>query len=71
MLLVSESMISMREPAGRPRVDATQLAVRLPPDPLGRLDAWIGRQQESRPSRPEALRRLASSALTSQGADDE
>jgi hypothetical protein len=28
-----------------------------------RLDAWIGRQAEPRPSRPEAIRRLLEQAL--------
>ncbi|VWX56722.1 conserved hypothetical protein [Sphingorhabdus sp. 109] len=47
---------------GRPRVDATQLAVRVPPELLAKLDAWISHQEEAI-SRPEALRRLAVLAL--------
>jgi len=36
--------------------------VRLQPELLVRLDGWIA-AQEDKPSRPEALRRLASKAL--------
>jgi len=36
--------------------------VRLQPELLARLDGWIAEQQD-KPSRPEALRRLASKAL--------
>jgi len=43
---------------GRPRVDATQLSVRVPPDELAALDAWI-EAQDRQISRPEALRLLA------------
>ena len=39
----------------------------MPPDNLARLDTWIGRQPEPKPSRPEALRRLADRALASEG----
>lgn len=40
---------------GRPRTDATPVMVRLQPDQLASLDAWIERQA-SPPSRPEAIR---------------
>jgi len=30
---------------------------------LDKLDAWIARQPEPRPSRPEAIRRIVSDAL--------
>ena len=48
---------------GRPAVNATPLTVRVPPGELARLDAWIAAQPVPRPSRPEALRRLATMAL--------
>jgi metal-responsive CopG/Arc/MetJ family transcriptional regulator len=32
---------------------------------LDRLDAWIARQPEPKPSRPEAIRRLIEKALAS------
>lgn len=47
---------------GRPRVDATPVNVRMPPDELASLDAWIDAGGEQI-SRPEALRRLAMAAL--------
>ena len=51
---------------GRPRVDATQLAVRVPPAELAQLDAWIVAQPEPKPSRPEAIRRLVEKGLAAE-----
>jgi len=48
----------MRKVRGRPRIDATQINLRLPPDQLAALDAWIVRQPDPEPTRPEAIRRL-------------
>jgi hypothetical protein len=45
--------------------------VRIPPNRLAELDAWIERQPDPKPTVPEALRRLAYKALaceTAQGA---
>jgi cytochrome c553 len=42
---------------GRPATNATPLMVRLSPDQLAALDAWIAAQAEQ-PSRPEAVRQL-------------
>ena len=59
----------MRKSRGRPKVGATQLNVRVPPDLLRDIDAFI----EDRRSfgddltRPEALRFLASEALITMG----
>jgi hypothetical protein len=36
--------------------------VRLPPDQLGKLDAWR-EAQDDKPSRPEAVRRIIGKAL--------
>jgi hypothetical protein len=44
-----------------------QLSVRLREPEMARLDAWIDRQPEPKPSRPEALRRLANRALANEG----
>jgi hypothetical protein len=38
------------------------IGVRLQPDALARLDAWITRQDDA-PTRPEAMRRLLDTAL--------
>lgn len=48
---------------GRPRTDSTPVMVRLQPDQLAALDAWIARQDEPRPTRPEAIRTLLARAL--------
>jgi hypothetical protein len=58
------STSNTRKSRGRPRVDVTQLSVRMPPENLARLDAWIADQQEPRLSRPEAARRLIEKALS-------
>jgi hypothetical protein len=39
------------------------ISVRLQPDQLAALDAWIAWQKEPRPSRAEAIRRLIAKAL--------
>ena len=40
-----------------------EVSIRLKPDQLAALDAWIVRQPEPQPSRPEAIRRLAQMSL--------
>jgi len=56
------SIGNVRKGPGRPAVNATPVTVRLPPDQLAALDAWIARQAESL-SRPEAMRRLIEKGL--------
>jgi hypothetical protein len=53
----------MRKGPGRPRVDATQINLRLPPDQLARLDAWIASLPDPRPTRPEAIRRALDAVI--------
>jgi len=48
---------NVRKSRGRPAVGATPITVRLVPDLLARLDAWIALQPDPKPSRPEAMRR--------------
>jgi hypothetical protein len=43
--------------------NAKQLNVRMPPDELKSLDAWIKKQPAPRPTRAEAIRRLVEQAL--------
>jgi len=44
---------------GRPRTGIGQLiGVRLAPDLLGQVDAWIAAHPGPKPSRPEAIRTL-------------
>lgn len=47
----------------RPPQAGELIGVRLQPDALARLDAWIAAQPDPKPSRPEALRRLAELGL--------
>lgn len=60
--MVSISNIRKKKPRGRPRVGATPIMVRMPPNELKNLDKWIGRQGEA-PTRPEAIRRLVELGL--------
>lgn len=48
---------------GRPPVDSEAVNVRLERPALDALDAWIAKQSEPRPTRPEAIRRLLEKAL--------
>jgi len=52
----------VRKSRGRPRVDATPITVRIPPDQLAAIDAWI-EEDGARFSRPEAIRTLVNHAL--------
>jgi hypothetical protein len=47
---------------GRPPTGAKGVYVKVPPDEMTAIDIWI-KQQPDKPSRPEALRRLAKIAL--------
>jgi hypothetical protein len=47
---------------GRPRVDATPVNTRFPPEELRALDAWISHQKD-KISRPEAIRRIVAAML--------
>jgi hypothetical protein len=44
-----------------------QIVVRMQPAPLSRLDAWIGRQPDPKPSRAEAIRRLLEDRFSQEG----
>jgi hypothetical protein len=44
-----------------------QIVVRMQPAPLSRLDAWIERQPDPRPSRAEAIRRLLEERFSQEG----
>lgn len=43
------------------------MGVRVQPDLLADLDAWIAEQPDPKPSRPEALRLLAADYLITMG----
>lgn len=48
-------------------MDATPVNVRLPPEQLAPLDAWIADHPEPKPSRPEALREALAEHLKAKG----
>jgi hypothetical protein len=50
-------------PLRRRDANAKQLNVRMPPDELKSLDAWIKTQPAPRPTKAEAIRRLVEQAL--------
>ena len=52
---------------GRPRTDAIPVMVRIAPDQLTAIDAYIATQPEPHPTRPEAIRRLLAAALATRG----
>jgi hypothetical protein len=51
---------------GRPKVGSTSLNVRLPPEQLDGLDAFVADQSED-VSRPEAIRLIVTKFLRSKG----
>ena len=65
--MASSRLSGTKKKMGRPPVGSTSINVRLPPGELATLDAWIAKQDDPKPSRPEALRRLAKIALAKGG----
>jgi len=59
---MDNAITDIRKRRGRPAVGSTAVMVKLPPDQLAKLDDWIASHPDQ-PSRPEAVRRLLSSAL--------
>lgn len=47
----------------QPTGKGTPIQVRLQPDQLAALDAWIAQQSDPRPSRPEAIRLILGHSL--------
>ncbi len=62
--------ITKKRGRGRPPTTGigTSINVRLHDDALGRLDAWIAKQEDPSLSRPEAIRRVLDQALPLSGA---
>jgi hypothetical protein len=62
---MSGSIRDNPKPRGRPKTTGkgTLLGVRVQPDQLAILDAWIEAQPEPKPSRPEAIRQLFTMSL--------
>ncbi len=55
---------------GRPATgQGTLIGVRLQPDQLAALDAWIARQKDVGLTRPEAVRRILAKAVSGRPAE--
>ena len=53
-----------RRPAGRPPIgEGHKLGLRIRPDLDEAIDRWIAAQEDPKPSKPEAIRRLLRRAL--------
>jgi hypothetical protein len=65
---MSASISAGTKKKGRPRTTGKgqQIGVRLLPPNLSALDAWIARQPEPQPTRPEAIRRLVEKGLAAE-----
>jgi len=61
------SIDNIRNRVGRPRINATPVTVRIPPEQLSQLDEWIDTQTAPRPSRPEAIRIIMSIVFADAG----
>lgn len=60
-----QSVITQKKKRGPPATGKGELiGVRIQPDQMAPLDAWIATQDDA-PSRPEAIRRLLTEALDS------
>ena len=60
--MARQTVISKKKRGPAPTGKGIPILTRLQPHQLAKLDAWAA-AQDDRPSRPEALRRLASKAL--------
>lgn len=57
-----DSVITKKRRGPAPTGKGTLIGVRLQPDQLGKVDAWR-QDQDDKPSRPEAIRRLVEKSL--------
>lgn len=65
--MTQDTVITKKRRGPAPTGKGTLIGVRLQPDLLSDLDAFIAEQPEPRPSRPDAIRRLLSDALIAMG----
>ena len=66
MKFMSKSITGTRKKRGRPSTGAESVHLRVLPDQILAIDAWIAKQREP-VTRPEAIRRLVEMALTTAG----
>jgi len=63
--MAPSTVLSQKKKRGPPATGKGALiGVRLQPDGLSELDAWIANQRDPKPSRPEAIRRLVEKGLS-------
>ena len=60
--MAKQTVITQKRRGPAPTGKGTLVGVRLQPDDLGKLDAYISKQPDE-PSRPEAIRRVLDAAL--------
>lgn len=58
-----QTVLPQKKRGPAPTGKGTLIGVRLQPDILETIDAWIAKQPAPRPTRPEAMRSLAAEAL--------
>jgi len=61
------TVIAKKKRGPPPTGKGEPIVVRMQPQLLAVLDAWIGKQKPPFPSRPEAVRRLVKSGLKANG----
>jgi len=65
--MTQDTLITRKRRGPPPTGKGTLLGVRVQPDLLADLDAWIAEQPEPRPTRPDAMRRLLADYLVTMG----
>jgi hypothetical protein len=60
--MAKKTVLAKKKRGPAPTGKGTQVVVRLQPDPLAALDAWVAKQKDS-PTRAEAIRRLVDLGL--------
>jgi len=63
--IMGKAITRTRKSRGRPSTGASSVHLRVLPDQLAKIDAWIKRQGEADLTRPEAIRQLIERGLQS------
>ncbi|MCJ2070657.1 hypothetical protein MKK75_17980 [Methylobacterium sp. J-030] len=67
LMATQETLQPKKRRGPKPTGQGVPIQVRLQPDSLLPLDAWIAAQPDPKPSRPEAIRHALTDWLTGQG----